>query len=71
MKCHVRIAITRLRVTNIAIHCKTLHNPTLVVCYFYNQDHTMTLRYSLTILFPTRHLPAHPYTMSENYLHSP
>ena len=25
----------RLRVTNIAIRCKTLHNPTLVVCYFY------------------------------------
>ena len=25
-----------LRVTNIAIRCKTLHNPTLVVCYFYN-----------------------------------
>ena len=23
----------RLRVTNIAIHCKTLHNPTLVVYY--------------------------------------
>ena len=27
----------RLRVTNIAIRCKTLHNPTLVVCYFYNK----------------------------------
>ena len=26
----------RLRVTNIAIRCKTLHNPTLVMCYFYN-----------------------------------
>ena len=26
----------RLRVTNIAIRCKTLHNPTLVVCYFYS-----------------------------------
>ena len=26
----------RLRITNIAIRCKTLHNPTLVMCYFYN-----------------------------------
>ena len=25
----------RLHVTNIAIRCKTLHNPTLGVCYFY------------------------------------
>ena len=32
----------RLRVTNIAIRCKTLHNPTLVVCYFYS------LRYKYT-----------------------
>ena len=24
-----------LRVTNITIRCKTLHNPTLVMCYIY------------------------------------
>ena len=29
----------RLHVTNTAIRCKTLHNPTLVVCYFYISFH--------------------------------
>ena len=34
----------RLRVTNIAIRCKTPHNPTLVVCYFY----ILPMKYSRT-----------------------
>ena len=35
----------RLRVTNIAIHCKTLHNPTLVVCYFYIINERIQIHY--------------------------
>ena len=35
----------RLRVTNITIHCKTLHNPTLVVCYSLNIKISLFLPY--------------------------
>ena len=38
----------RLRVTNIAIRCKTLHNPTLVVCYFYNKQLTQVFYHLLS-----------------------
>ena len=37
---HSSLETHRLRyhVTNIVIHCKTLHNPTLVVCYSYSKN---------------------------------
>ena len=45
---HSSLETLRLHLTNIAIRSKTLHSPTLVVCYFYIKDPFITLEVILT-----------------------